>query len=150
MPDLLSKEFLAILARLGTAEAHSEGLVACLVKAQSIAIATELHEVSSKCMAAIEVDTCTEHSIQEEVAAVDRVLDEVRCYCTQRSIGNWMFETIWQEDATRSSDSWAHLYYNTDNPSPFKATIAMSMIALHSAATRALLKLEQDGCKRQH
>ncbi len=148
MPDVLSKEFLAILARLGTAEAQSEGLFACLAKAQCIDIATELQQASSKIIATIDGGTCSDQSLQEEVAAMDRLLDKLRCYCTQRSIGNWLFEMIWREDGTGSSDFWAHLYYITDDPSPFQDTIAMSMIAIRSAAARALQYYERNDCKR--
>ena len=150
MPSLLSKEFLAIRARIGTAAAKSQGLSDCLVRSQCIDIARELQEVSSKCMATMEGDTCSDQVIQEEVAAVDLALDKIRRYCTERNIGNRMFESIWQEDGARTVDFMVMLYYDTEEPSVLQDAIAYSMIAIHGAAAQALQELEQDGYKGHH
>ncbi len=42
------------------------------------------------------------------------------------------------------------MYYNTEEPSAFEETIAMSVSAICSIAAQALQNLEQDGCKRHH
>ncbi len=135
-------------ARLGTAGAKSGGLSACLVKAQCIDIAKQLQEVSSKCIASIKSNTCTEQSLQEEAVVVYRTLEEALHQCMQKGIGKHMFESIWQEDGARSADFMVALYYDTEEPWAFSSLIAYSMIAIRGAAARALQSLEQDGCKR--
>ncbi len=95
VPGVLTKEFLAMTARLGTAAARCGGLHSCLAEAQCIDIAKKLQEVSSESLATLRGGTCTEQSIQEAVAAVDHALNEARRYCIQKSIGRRMFERIW-------------------------------------------------------
>ena len=137
-------------ARLGTTSAKSGGLHHILVKAQCIDITKELLEVSSKCVASIKGNTCTDQSLQEEVVAVYRALEEAFHQCMQKGIGKAFFEIIWQEDGARSADVMVMSYCDNGCPRAFNATIAMSIVGIRGAAARALEDLEQNGCKGHH
>ena len=135
---LLTKDFVMMIARLDIAAQQSGGLYASLSAAQCITTTKELQEASSKGAAILDGGTCTDECLQAEVAAVYHVLEAALHQCMQQGIGNGLYNYIWEEDGQEGLGLMAYMYHNTERPSIFRHTIAMSMRRISAAATRAL------------
>ena len=135
---LLTEEFATMIARLDVAAQQSGGLHSCLSEAQCITITKELQEASAKGVAILKGDTCTDQCLQEEVAAVYRILEAALRQCMKQGIGKWLFDYIWEEDGQEGIGLMAYMYHSTERPDIFRKTIALSIRGISAAATQAL------------